>query len=586
VAFAAGGNPDAVASVVALVEGASPQLVWLDRVGGWTALVADVDPGTHPVTVKALGADGGVLFLGGGAVSVRERGASALLLTLRPAQAGDGAPIVLALSADATFVGFGGSVGLQASVTDPDPADASRLTLSWTASAGTFSGGTGGSTARWVAPLGPAPQSVELEVTVTDPGGLSATRALWIGVGLPLTGSDVVAEANSWPRLLGAWADATVYGAGAVVQLHAAATDADGDPLAFAWDTGTCPGVFVTAPGRRDAAFQLGDLGAAASCTLAVTVRDGRGGAATGSVTLAKGPPDTLPLPIVDLVIAPQAAFTGDPVNVAVLAHDPSAASTLAFAWTGHNGVLGPGQSGHGLGTISFTSTPCSGDAWVDVTIRNAVTSAEVQLRIDVPNCPASCKDLQRVLPAAGDGPYGLDPDGAGSGTRPPLTAWCDMTTDGGGWTFLGHWSRTSAQLRLFDQPVGTYDPARGSGPAYGLGVLPSLDDAEMMIAIDDPSPARAAAANRLLVVRHAAADPNFGWGPWPCYAYPPFEYRLATSGDYGAEGHMQCTPTTWGLQDASSQRWLVQLGGPGVFLGAGLGGAEGWGHEAFIYVR
>jgi hypothetical protein len=29
-----------------------------------------------------------------------------------------------------------------------------------------------------------------------------------------------------------------------------------------------------------------------------------------------------------------------------------------------------------------------------------------------------------------------------------------------------------------------------------------------------------------------------------------------------------------------------VQFGGPGAFLGAGLGGGEGWGHEAFIYVR
>jgi hypothetical protein len=586
VAFAAGGDPEAVASVVAVVRGATPPVVALDRVDGWTALVANVLAGTQPVTVEARGADGGLLFAGGGAAPVREGATSALLLTLRPPNAGDGVPIVTALAADGTTVGFGGSVALRAAVADPDPADAGHLAISWTASAGTFSGDTGAASVRWIAPPGPTPQSVEVRITVTDPAGRSATRSVWIGVGLSLLGEDVVAEANSWPRLLGAWADATVYSAGAVVQLHADATDPDGDPLGFRWDAGTCAGVFVTSPRDRNAAFQLGDLGGAASCALGVTVQDGRGGVATGSVTLAEGPPDTLPVPIIDLIIAPQTAYTGDPVNVGVLAHDPSAASTLQFTWIPHNGVLGDGQSGRGLGTVSFTTPPCSGDSWVDVTIRNAATFVAVNVQIDVPNCPVSCRDLQRVLPAAADGVYGIDPDGAGSGTRAPVSAWCDMTTDGGGWTFLGHWSRTSAHVRLFDRPVGTYDPARGSGPAYGLGILPALDDAEMMIAFDDPSPTRAAAANHLLVVRHDAADPNFNRGPWPCYAYPPFSYRLQPSGSFGAEGHWQCTDDTWGLRDGSGQRWLLQLGGPGAFLGAGLGGGEGWGHEAFIYVR
>lgn len=48
----------------------------------------------------------------------------------------------------------------------------------------------------------------------------------------------------------------------------------------------------------------------------------------------------------------------------------------------------------------------------------------------------ASCKQTLDAGASTGDGVYSLDPDGAGPGA--PFDAFCDMTSDGGGWTLLG----------------------------------------------------------------------------------------------------------------------------------------------------
>ena len=113
-------------------------------------------------------------------------------------------------------------------------------------------------------------------------------------------------------------------------------------------------------------------------------------------------------------------------------------------------------------GTFEFPTAVVSGGSYA-VTIKTQpdtkictvtgdtgqVTSGPVTSVMVTCASPTTCKALKTSNPAAADGTYAIDPDG--SGPLPEVMAFCDMTTDGGGYTSVA--VKTGISTSRFDQP-------------------------------------------------------------------------------------------------------------------------------------
>ncbi len=82
----------------------------------------------------------------------------------------------------------------------------------------------------------------------------------------------------------------------------------------------------------------------------------------------------------------------------------------------------------------------------------------------------SSCKNILDRQPGSPSGIYTIDPDGLG--TLQPMNAYCDMTTDSGGWTM---WYTTDQYYHLIDGEVSNIDYG-SNGYSIDLRTVPFTD--------------------------------------------------------------------------------------------------------------
>jgi hypothetical protein len=162
----------------------------------------------------------------------------------------------------------------------------------------------------------------------------------------------------------------------------------------------------------------------AASCEFAVAPLDPVGGVGDGGVGQSARDFAGLDLFGVDFAVPPGSDFAAVPVDMSVA---PSPDLT----------VLATCNDGKQNG--AETDKDCGGPICPQCAIGlGCAASTDCAAGIcDKGKCrvPVSCHELHDGQPLLGDGAYTIDPDGGGG--NPAWKAFCDMTTDGGGWTLV-----------------------------------------------------------------------------------------------------------------------------------------------------
>lgn len=108
-----------------------------------------------------------------------------------------------------------------------------------------------------------------------------------------------------------------------------------------------------------------------------------------------------------------------------------------------------------------------------DETILYGSTVSDPGTSFTAPTNPITCKTLKDGNSSLTDGVYSIDPDGDGGASS--FSAYCDMTTQGGGWTLVIKYDRDQATAGNYALPSGTGRSAINISDLQDLNVSGNL---------------------------------------------------------------------------------------------------------------
>jgi hypothetical protein len=225
---------------------------------------------------------------------------------------------------------------LSATVTD---SDGDALTYSWSRSCqGNFDDSTS-LTPKFTLSTKPANGHCSFTITATDVRGGQAMAS-------------VIGQVGSAPEITDMQVGPLPLLAGHPAMLSVVATDADSDPLTYAWVT-DCTGSFANGTNGSSATptFTLTTVPDNHLCIFQVLVSDGRGGQSVGQVSGQAGAIVVDVAPVIDASSQGWTAVSpGDLVPLSVSASDPDG-QPVSYTWSATEGTFS------GLTTASDTSS-------------------------------------------------------------------------------------------------------------------------------------------------------------------------------------------------------------------------------------
>lgn len=297
---------------------------------------------------------------------------------------------------------------------------------------------------------------VSLTVPITGTGTAGAALNAFDTLGNPLTGAvsfgnvqvNQAYAGDGWAGRISNTGSAVALISGGSLQGSAAFTLKTGG-------VGNCAGVTSIAPGSYCNVYA--DFAPTSAGTHAATYT-----LAAGSISATlemRGTGDPLAPTLGSLVLPAGLTTTALPFDLTPPTSNSGgpwsyASSNPAVATVSYNRVTPTGVSG----TTTITATQAAHGNFQSGSVSALLTIAEPG-----PSIPQSCKQIKDANPSSTSGMYELDPDGAGA--TAPMQYYCDMSSDGGGWT------RVAVQYEA--TPVAWAGGTNGSAYALSASKIP-----------------------------------------------------------------------------------------------------------------